>query len=411
MTDIQAGILLPQETLTEHWFIVLSTFVAFNTIIYLGLTISKLIPWPRQIHPSRVRGILATFTFLRPPEAAVPAHDTVERPESDDPYEQMRLSIARRDIPQAFALVGGLVVIFSLATFLTLPGRNLADAFDELVAGLVLLVAAQVLGRRPFRARTMMWTWAIAMAVLAGLLSLEAYRNDSQLPLAYTLIILTAYAPVTLSWRPTLITGGGMLAFMVIVSLTVTGNEDARLIAATVAALMVSFVLLQLRLSAIDDLAGERARTHALETTDLLTGLLSRQGLVALLPGLAATAERSGQEVCVMLFDIDDLAKANTEYGTKYGDDVITAVADSIRSTVRRGDLLARWGGDEFVVAGLGGRPDAEAMSARIAEAVRRSGVNLGKWQTSVSVRTAAGDPGETTFDALLAQTSSLPSP
>jgi hypothetical protein len=59
MSHLDTGILLPQSTLTEPWFVLLSTVVAFNTIIYVGLTLSKLIPWPHQFHPSRVRGWLS----------------------------------------------------------------------------------------------------------------------------------------------------------------------------------------------------------------------------------------------------------------------------------------------------------------------------------------------------------------
>jgi GGDEF domain-containing protein len=79
-------------------------------------------------------------------------------------------------------------------------------------------------------------------------------------------------------------------------------------------------------------------------------------------------------------------------------------VAQAIEATVRRGDLVARWGDDEFLVAGLGNKPSADALAARIQEAVRVSGVNLGKWPTTVSVDSAAGAPSETTFDALVAQ-------
>jgi diguanylate cyclase (GGDEF)-like protein len=402
MTGIHAGLLLPQSTLTTPWFQLLSTFVAFNTIIYLGLTLSKLIPWPRQFHPSQVRAILAPMN--KDQEAAMAALPVPERPESDDPFEELRSSIARRDVPQAFALVGGLVIVLSVASFLTFSDRTTAEPVFELFLGLALLIAAQVLGRRRFRSATMTWTWVIAMVIIVGVMLGEALVNDSQLPLAYALIVMTGYAPVALSWRPTFISGALMLVGVSVISLRVRGTEDGRIIAASTAAVLVSFVLLQLRLSAIDDIAGEQTRSTALATTDFLTGTLTRQGLITLLPGIAATAERTGQEVCVMQFDIDDLARANREYGPQYGDDILHAVGAAITTTVRRGDLVARWGGDEFLVAGLGGKPSADALAARIQEAVRISGVNLGKWPTTVTVSTAAGSPAETTFDALVAE-------
>ena len=88
----------------------------------------------------------------------------------------------------------------------------------------------------------------------------------------------------------------------------------------------------------------------------------------------------------------------------QYGDDVLRAVADTIQEAVRRGDLVARWQDGEFLVAGIGSKPNADELIRRVHEAVQSSGVHLGKWPTNVSVGVAAGDPRETTFDELLAE-------
>ncbi len=406
MTPVPAGILLPQSVLSSPWFILLATVVAFNTIIYLGLTLSKLIPWPRQIHPSRVRRWLLLLGIHVDEDTAVNQIRILEPPGSDNPYEDMRGSIARRDIPQAFGLVGILVVLLSVAALLAFGDSLLTNHLMQFAAGVLFLLVAQVLGHRSFRARAVMWTWAGGCVLLVFMMVAEAAQQGSQLPLAYGLIVMTAFAPVTLAWRPSLAAGAVMLVSLVAASLIIEGEEDYRLIAAGVAALLTSATLLRLRLVAIDALSDEEARSRALATTDPLTGALTRQGLLTLLPGMAATADRAGQQVCLMLFDVEQLATANEQYGMHYGDDVLRAVASAIHRTVRQGDLVARWGGDEFVVAGLGGRPSAEALAARIQEAVRASGVNLGKWPTQVSVATTAGDPQQTTFDAMLAEVS-----
>jgi diguanylate cyclase (GGDEF)-like protein len=404
VTPIDAGVLLPQSTLTEPWFLLLATVVAFNTIIYVGLTLSKLIPWPRQFHPSRVRAWLSRLNPNRDRESTMTRVPVPRRDESDDPYENLRRAVARRDVPQAFALAGALAMALALVTFLTLSSQYPVQALGELIVGVALLIMSQVLGRGQFRGWTMMWTWAVAAVILVVLMLAEAARLNSQIPLAYSFIVMTAYAPVTLAWRPALMAGGLMFAAVVVPSLTVRGNEDGRIIALAGFAILVSFAVLHLRLSAIDEISDERSRSSALASTDVLTGRLTRAGLITLLPAMAATAERTGQDVCVMMFDIDDLARANSEYGVIYGDDVIKAVGQAIAQTVRQGDLVARWGGDEFLVAGLGSKPSADQMAARIQEAVRISGVNLGKWPTTVTVRTAAGDPAETTFEALLTE-------
>lgn len=409
MISAPTGVLLPASTLNSTWFTLLATFVAFNTIIYVGLTLSKLIPWPRQFHPRRVRRLLGLPDPDTSPEVAMLAVPVPDQPESDDPYEAMRRGIARRDIPQAFALAGGLVILLAIASIVAFTGQLLAFHVTQLMVGVVMLLTSQILGRGHFRAWTMMWVWCVACVLIVALLIVESRLLDSQLPLTYSLIVMTAFAPVMLAWRPSMVAAVLMLGCVVAASLVVNGSEDLRIIATAASALVVSGVLLHMRLNAVDALSDEKARSFALATTDNLTGALTRQGLLTLMPGLGATAERAGQEVCVMRFDIDQLSRANADYGLHYGDDVLRAVSKAIHETVRQGDLVARWGEDEFLVAGLGNRPDAEAMGKRIALAVQESGINLGKWPTTVTVGTAAGDPAVTTFDILVQESIPLP--
>lgn len=404
MTRAAGGIVLPESVLTSQWFILLATVVAFNTVVYLGLTLAKLIPLPKQFHPSRVRRWLKAGGIEIDEDSAMDDIPVRMLAESADPYENLRRGVAKRDIPQAFALVGGLIILLSMAAFITQVDNRAYGALVELVVGLIFLLISQILGRRDFRARVVMWTWALSCVVLVAVLSLEAVRSQTQTPVAYTLIVLTAFAPVTLAWRPSIIAAEIMFGIVIIASLRVQGNEDARLIVTAFAAIIVSFTLLRLRLVSLDALSDERAKSEALASTDVLTGLLTQNGLLSLMPGIAGIAERVNDPVCVMYFDVNELKRANDEYGVKYGDDVLRGVAKSIQEQVRVGDLVARWAGDEFPVAGLGARPDADALAARIQEAVRRTGVNLGRWPTTLKVGTAAGDPRKTTFEALLAE-------
>lgn len=404
MTRAAGGIVLPESVLTSQWFILLATVVAFNTVVYLGLTLAKLIPLPKQFHPSRVRRWLKAGGIEIDEDSAMDDIPVRMLAESADPYENLRRGVAKRDIPQAFALVGGLIILLSMAAFITQVDNRAYGALVELVVGLIFLLISQILGRRDFRARVVMWTWALSCVVLVVVLSLEAVRSQTQTPVAYTLIVLTAFAPVTLAWRPSIVAAEIMFGIVIIASLRVQGNEDARLIVTAFAAIIVSFTLLRLRLVSLDALSDERAKSEALASTDVLTGLLTQNGLLSLMPGIAGIAERVNDPVCVMYFDVNELKRANDEYGVKYGDDVLRGVAKSIQEQVRVGDLVARWAGDEFLVAGLGARPDADALAARIQEAVRRTGVNLGRWPTTLKVGTAAGDPRKTTFEALLAE-------
>ena len=53
MSTTPTGLLLPQEVLYSWWFMLLATVVAFNTVIYVGLTLAKVIPWPHQSTPHK----------------------------------------------------------------------------------------------------------------------------------------------------------------------------------------------------------------------------------------------------------------------------------------------------------------------------------------------------------------------
>ena len=205
MTRAAGGIVLPESVLTSQWFILLATVVAFNTVVYLGLTLAKLIPLPKQFHPSRVRRWLKAGGIEIDEDSAMDDIPVRMLAESADPYENLRRGVAKRDIPQAFALVGGLIILLSMAAFITQVDNRAYGALVELVVGLIFLLISQILGRRDFRARVVMWTWALSCVVLVAVLSLEAVRSQTQTPVAYTLIVLTAFAPLTLAWRPSII--------------------------------------------------------------------------------------------------------------------------------------------------------------------------------------------------------------
>jgi diguanylate cyclase (GGDEF)-like protein len=94
-------------------------------------------------------------------------------------------------------------------------------------------------------------------------------------------------------------------------------------------------------------LAREDMRLQA--THDAMTGLLNRAGLHEGLDRILAHPPRAGRRVAVLFLDVDDVKAVNDEYGHAAGDRVLVTCARRIRSLLRADDLLARFGGDEFV--------------------------------------------------------------
>ena len=112
-----------------------------------------------------------------------------------------------------------------------------------------------------------------------------------------------------------------------------------------------------------------RAQRHA-AITDGLTGLHSRRYFEQALHSEVVRSARSGAEIGLLLFDIDNFKKVNDTYGHNGGDRVLVEVAHRLTGVVRPGDLAARYGGEEFAVLLPGADP---AQAAEIAERVRRA--------------------------------------
>ena len=94
-----------------------------------------------------------------------------------------------------------------------------------------------------------------------------------------------------------------------------------------------------------------RARDAAirLSTIDSLTGLYNRTFFFAALDREIARGDRSGRAFCLVMLDLDDLKAVNDRFGHVAGDQVLRSVADVVRGGLRKIDVAARYGGDEFV--------------------------------------------------------------
>jgi diguanylate cyclase (GGDEF)-like protein len=94
--------------------------------------------------------------------------------------------------------------------------------------------------------------------------------------------------------------------------------------------------------------------------TDLVTGVYSHRHLQDRIRQETARATRSRSPLSVLMVDLDEFKRINDEHGHLAGDRVLRAIAGALRAAVRTSDVVARYGGDEFVVL----MPDTDATDA-----------------------------------------------
>ncbi len=85
-------------------------------------------------------------------------------------------------------------------------------------------------------------------------------------------------------------------------------------------------------------------------STDVLTGIFNRYKFDEVFELEIKKAKLNGSELCLILFDIDHFKEINDTFGHSMGDTTLSEVARIVSQNIKRGDVFARWGGEEFVV-------------------------------------------------------------
>jgi len=118
-----------------------------------------------------------------------------------------------------------------------------------------------------------------------------------------------------------------------------------------------------------DRLRSNYEQSLSLALTDSLTGLFNRRYLMVHLEKLLNKNKESNKSLCCLMMDIDHFKKINDTYGHQVGDDVLKVFAERVSQRLRSFDLVARLGGEEFVVV----LPDiSQDMAFQVAERLRK---------------------------------------
>jgi diguanylate cyclase (GGDEF)-like protein/PAS domain S-box-containing protein len=146
---------------------------------------------------------------------------------------------------------------------------------------------------------------------------------------------------------------------------------------------------------------------RAAATHDQLTGLLNRRGFISMAAHALKVAARTAHSMALFFVDLNGMKDVNDRHGHEAGDLALRDTTAVLRATFRESDLIARMGGDEFVVlATAAAGVSLPLLLARMQENVgAHNATGLRAFQLSMSVGSALFDPAHPkTIEALLAE-------
>jgi two-component system, sensor histidine kinase LadS len=262
------------------------------------------------------------------------------------------------------AIWRGGALALGLAVVLALLDSHLGSAVLGFVAVLVFIPTMVLLGSVAVRRRVVGGRYFLAAAV-SGMLG-------------------------------SLVTALSVLGWIPYSSLAFHGLEIGFAIDATLLALALAYQMRQqLRVS---------AQAEFLANHDPLTELRNRRGFLEHAHATYSLAERSGRPISVVILDLDHFKRTNDTYGHSAGDQVLVTCARILSNTARAADLVARWGGEEFVLL----LPDTDLPQAcalaerlRTAFAAHRFSGNLVPMRLSASFGVAQRQDGKSLEDLI----------
>jgi len=143
-----------------------------------------------------------------------------------------------------------------------------------------------------------------------------------------------------------------------------------------------------------------------LSLTDDLTGLYNRRRFFVLTEQYLKVASRTKKRLLLLFIDLDDLKWINDSYGHNEGDQALLEFAKILKQTFRESDIIARMGGDEFVVLFASMDENSERLLTRLHENLKdHNGQPSRRYPLSISVGTTEFDPeSPVSIDELLSK-------
>ncbi len=248
--------------------------------------------------------------------------------------------------------------------------------------------------RRHFTtARARMVICVLVVLWIVGVSLIDRSRDE---PVALTSLLSIGPVAASLALTPVMTACSALLALVLSVPL---GAGDFRFLSmqhvvdtgvvVVIGSLSVYVSILRERSMQLLALSEQRA------TRDVLTGILNRRAVFDIGDRLAEWRHEIRPPMALMMIDVDHLKEVNDTFGHHIGDRVIGAVSERLTAALRAGDVIGRYGGDEFVAVLVGGgRDDFDRVALRIIESMHEAVVPVEGGDHSISVSIGISDLG-----------------
>jgi diguanylate cyclase (GGDEF)-like protein len=330
--------------------------IAILAVIAIALLIAPTFVWVRrrfagsaeQQREVRTEGTLDPKAIAREVAGrAVGQADDVEAREPAAPAEQVTADPSLEDriiriVSWAFLMA---VAVFAAASGLW-SGDLAAIVILIAVTGEVLLILQDVVPRTPLRALRGPLQGILAL-VFAG--ALVYLTGGFESPFTFTFPLIVGAGALLVAPRIALILAILATAAYLAAGLAVNQAPETAALVQMLVNLTGLYLLAYIGASVGREQRRARDAAIRMSTVDALTGLYNRTFFFSALEREIARGDRSGRAFCLVMLDLDDLKSVNDRFGHVAGDQVLRTVADTIKGGVRKIDVAARYGGDEFV--------------------------------------------------------------
>lgn len=298
--------------------------------------------------------------------------------------EQEELRAISRTVAEIEWLLLVLVLLYQVFS------KGEGDA-ETAVAMSLFLYAAFIMSFHYANFYTHVSRWKIALetwGMIAFITCALWFTGKLESPLVNTYLLVIITSSLALG-RVTTLAELGLIAacFLLLGTTTVADLASLSHMGAMVAQFAPFMLVAYITTMFSSDIRYGLSKAKLVAETDELTNLLNRRGFAILAAKLLGQTARHNRELSVLMIDSDNLKQINDQHGHKAGDQLLMMLVRIIQGQLRETDVLARYGGDEFVVL----LPEAGATGAfevaeRIRSSVARASLNFDGKSTGLTV-------------------------